>query len=67
MIEVIGTGPWRVAVIERERGWGSKVDEYRRFETKEEANDFVTQYNAKNNLPVVPDWYMAADAPQYVP
>lgn len=34
MSEVIGNGLWRVTVIESERGWGQKVDEYRRFKTE---------------------------------
>jgi hypothetical protein len=67
MIEVVGKGPWRVTVIESEAGWGQKVDEYRRFETKEEAEAWVKNYNAKNNLPQTPDWYMYAQSPSYVP
>lgn len=65
-MEVIGKGPWRVTVIESERGWGQKVDEYRHFETKEEAQKWVTAFNAKNDLDYVPDWYMRAESPCYV-
>lgn len=67
MVDVVGKGPWRVTVIESERGWGQRVDEYRRFETKEEAEAWVKAYNAQNNLPQVPDWYMYAQSPSYVP
>lgn len=67
MIDVIGSGPWRVTVIESERGWGQKVDEYRRFHTQEEAAAWAEKFNSKNNLPEVPDWYMRATDPQYVP
>ena len=52
-----------VYIIESERGWGSKVDEIREFNTEQEAKDFVKKFNAQNNLPQVPDWYMRADGP----
>lgn len=67
MTDVIGTGLWRVTVIESERGWGQKVDEYRRFQTKEEAEKWVDNFNKQNDLPNVPDWYMYAREPAYVP
>jgi hypothetical protein len=67
MVDVIGTGPWRVTVIESERGWGQKVDEYRRFETKEAAQKWVDKFNKQNDLDIVPDWYMYAQDPVYVP
>jgi len=67
MIEVTGNGPWRVTVIESERGWGQKIDEYRRFCSKEEAQKWVDAYNKQNDLPYVPDWYMYAQEPVYVP
>lgn len=67
MTEIIGTGPWRVTIIEIERGWGKRVDEYRRFETKELAAAFVKDYNKDNNKSVAPDWYMAAQSPEYLP
>lgn len=49
-----------VDIIESERGWGAKVDETKEFDTWEQADKFVTEYNAKNDLPEVPDWYMYA-------
>ncbi len=67
MTDVIGKGPWRTTVIESERGWGQKIDEYRRFESKEEAEKWVNQFNSQNNLPETPDWYMYATSPNYVP
>jgi hypothetical protein len=67
MTEVIGTGPWRVTIIESERGWGQKVDEYRRFATKDLAAAFVRDYNKANDKAVAPDWYMAAQTPEYLP
>jgi len=50
----------RVQIIESERGWGQKVDEVKYFDTYEEAEAFVNDYNKENNLPYVPDWYMYA-------
>jgi hypothetical protein len=56
---------WCVDIVESERGWGSKVDGTRDFETEDEANEFVKEYNSKNNLPQVPDWYMYACKPVF--
>lgn len=50
----------KVEIIESERGWGQKVDEVKEFNSKIEAEKFIRAYNAKNNLPEVPDWYMYA-------
>lgn len=54
----------KVYIIESEKGWGSKVDEVKEFDSPEEAEDFVTKYNAEYNPPrqngQVPDWYMIA-------
>lgn len=49
-----------VEIIESERGWGSKIDEVKTFPNREKAEAFVEEYNAKNDLPFVPDWYMYA-------
>jgi hypothetical protein len=57
---------WRVDIIETERGWGSKVDESKYFKSLKRANTFVAKYNAKNNEPVVPVWYMYATSPMKV-
>lgn len=54
---------WAVNIIESERGWGQRVDETRMFDDYDEALDFVEKYNAENNLPYVPDWYMFAEEP----
>lgn len=65
--DVIGSGPWRVTVIESERGWGQKVDEYRRFQTKEDAWRWADEFNSRNTASMAPDWYMQAQDPVYVP
>lgn len=56
-----GTRPTiKVEIIESERGWGQKVDETKEFETLEEAESFVKEYNAENKWSSAPDWYMYA-------
>lgn len=54
-----------VDIIESERGWGAKVDEIKEFDTWEQADKFITEYNNKYCPPLkpgesVPDWYMYA-------
>lgn len=50
-----------VAIIESEAGWGQKVDELIDFDTYEEAENFVSEYNTKyNSKKQVPGWYMMA-------
>lgn len=51
---------WAVWVIEYERGWGSKVDDVRYFDTKEDADKFAKEFNSANTDEVAPDWYMQA-------
>ena len=48
-------------VWESERGWGSKVDSVREFKTEKGRDNFIKKFNARNNEPVVPDWYMYAE------
>jgi hypothetical protein len=49
-----------VELIESERGWGQRLDETKEFDTEGEALEYIKQFNAKNNLTYVPDWYMYA-------
>ena len=56
-----------VDIIESERGWGSKVDETKYFDSIAEAEAFQKKYNA--DLPErvngqAPDWYMQAMNPR---
>ena len=53
---------YKVELIESERGWGQRVDEVRKFTTRKEAVAFIKQFNAQNNKPTVPNWYMYARA-----
>jgi hypothetical protein len=57
---------YAVDIIESERGWGQRVDETKYFDDKVTAEQFVEKYNAKNNLPAVPDWYDYASQPYLV-
>ncbi len=52
---------FRVDLIEYERGWGSKVDEVKYFDTEPEAKQYCVEFNAKNTSLTAPDWYMVAD------
>lgn len=51
---------FKVELIESERGWGSKVDDYMICLTEEDAKEFKKEFNAENNKSTVPDWYMYA-------
>lgn len=57
---------YRVDIIERERGWGQKVDETKFFDNFAEADAFVAQYNSHNPPGPAPDWYMQAEGPYKV-
>lgn len=48
-------------IIESERGWGQRIDETKEFDTAEERDKFIKEYNSKNTDAVVPDWYMKAE------
>ena len=60
MAEIKLQKAYRVDIIESERGWGSKVDEVKYFDTEESAKAFCTEYNKDNPTDHVPDWYMVA-------
>lgn len=50
-----------VQIIESEAGWGQKVDETLYFDSTEEAEKYVKDYNDKHNTAKrTPDWYMVA-------
>lgn len=50
----------KVPVIESEKGWGRKVDDYMVCLSTEDAKAFISEFNALDNEPVTPDWYMVA-------
>ena len=51
----------KVEVIERERGWGSKVLETRYFKYLSQAKRFADSVNKKNTSPTAPDYYIQAE------
>jgi hypothetical protein len=62
--------PQRVKVIveEYERGWGSRVNGRLYFDTPDEADAYVQEFNLKNLQEpgqAVPDWYMIATREAY--
>lgn len=50
-----------VPVIESERGWGSKIDDYMVCNTEDDAKVFVHDFNSRNTEKTTPEWYMYAD------
>jgi hypothetical protein len=53
---------FKAAVFEFERGWGSKLDYVKEFDTVEERDQFIREFNSENTAPTAPDWYMTAQA-----
>ena len=51
---------YKATIMEYERGWGSRVDEVREFDTEQKRDDFIKEFNSHNTEKVVPDWYMVA-------
>lgn len=61
MSEIKKPVAYRVDIIESERGWGTKVDEVKYFDSEESAKAFCAEYNKTNTASVAPDWYMQAN------
>ena len=57
---------WRVDTWEYERGWGCRPMGTSFFDSEEEANAYVKEYNKGNTAAVVPDCYFKADSPKKV-
>ncbi len=51
----------KVPVIESERGWGRKIDDYMVCLTLEDAHEFIKEFNSRNTETTTPDWYMQAE------
>jgi hypothetical protein len=60
MSEIKLNDTYKVEITEHERGWGSKIDEVKYFDSELSAKSFVSHYNKNNTLDVVPAWYMVA-------
>lgn len=62
---------YKAFIIESEAGWGTKTDSVHEFDTVEERDTFVREYNEKHNPDMgkpgvqTPDWYMVARKPDY--
>lgn len=52
---------FKAVLLEYERGWGSRVDEVKEFDTEEERDAFIAKFNSSNSSATVPDWYMVAE------
>jgi hypothetical protein len=52
---------FEVNLIESEAGWGSKIDEVKKFDTYQEAVEYITKFNSSNTASSAPDWYMYAE------
>lgn len=53
---------YKVEIWERDRWSGPSLDSTKEFDTKEERDAFIKEYNKGNTLPQAPDWYMVAQA-----
>ena len=49
-----------VQIIESERGWGTKVEDTRYFDTEKDAHAFCKDFNKDNPTDYVPDYYIIA-------
>lgn len=58
--------PFKVTLLEFERGWGRRVDDEVYFNEIHHADEYVKNFNAKNTDATAPDWYMIADGPDFV-
>ena len=60
------TPKYRIRYTEYERGWGSRNDGFKDFNTLDEAKTAADAFNAQNTAPTAPDWYMVASEPVFV-
>lgn len=51
----------KIAVVESERGWGRKVDDWMVCLSVEDANLYKKEFNAENVEERTPDWYMQVE------
>lgn len=57
---MLTVGPFKVEIIESEKGWGQRVDEVRYFPTREKAQKFIDKHNEQNKEAYVPHYYFYA-------
>ena len=53
---------FKVEIIESERGWGSKVDDYMICLSQQDAELFKEEFNSFNISVTIPEWYMIASS-----
>lgn len=51
----------KIAVIESERGWGRKIDDWMVCLSIEDAKEFEKEFNSENKESSTPDWYMQVE------
>lgn len=51
----------KIAVIESERGWGRKIDDWMVCLSVKDAKKFQEEFNSKNTNKIAPDWYMQSE------
>jgi predicted DNA binding protein len=51
----------KIAVIESEKGWGRKIDDWMVCLSVEDANLYKKEFNARNVEEQTPDWYMQVE------
>lgn len=52
---------YKIEVIESEKDWGSKIDDYMVCLSIEQVLEFKREFNSYNDKPTTPDWYMYAN------
>jgi hypothetical protein len=52
---------YRIPVIESEKGWGRKIDDYMVCLTSEDCLEYKKDFNSENTDDVTPDWYMVVE------
>lgn len=51
----------KVPVVESERDWGRKIDDWMVCLNTEDAKNFETEFNSENTSETTPDWYMQVE------
>lgn len=52
---------YRIPVIESEKGYGRKIDDYMVCLSEEDCLEYQKEFNSKNTETVTPDWYMVVE------
>ena len=52
---------FKVPVVESEKGWGRKIDDYMLCLSMEDAMAFTKEFNSQNTAKNTPDWYMQVE------